>query len=225
MFKSYEEIEEYLKGDKIKCLECGASYKMLGNHLLAKHGISADDYRTQYGIPHSFALYGKGSLEKMSTQMKERLIKDPKYKEQMIKNIIAHQVKPNSWVKSRIRTAAELKRWNDARHTMTKEKFSKILEEMKRSRLSPKEYLQSINYSRQWFTKMTVRFGLEKEVEDIYNNLPFQKLHVEKQKLVNADLIKKIHETVKIEGQRGAARILGVSYHTVHRVINKKRGH
>jgi hypothetical protein len=226
VFKTYEQIEEYLNGDRIKCLECGHTYRMLGNHLLAKHAISAYDYREKYGIPHSYALYGQDSLKMMSEKMQARLNEDPDYKEKQIKNLITHHRIPRDWLKTRKVHPAELQRLDNVRPPMmTQERFLLILKEMKESNLSPREFLKKIDYSKQWLTLMIKRFGLHKELQEIYDNLAFAKLHIEKKKLVNADLITKIHAVVKLKGQRGAARELGISYHTVHRVINKKRGH
>lgn len=42
--------------DALQCRECGTWYRGLGAHLAHKHQISADDYRTRYGLPVSRSL-------------------------------------------------------------------------------------------------------------------------------------------------------------------------
>jgi len=49
-FTSEREVDEYLSGDTIQCLECGLEKKVLGKHL-ARHGINTDSYKIKYGIP------------------------------------------------------------------------------------------------------------------------------------------------------------------------------
>ena len=50
-FKTKAEVAEYLGGDKIICLLCGAAKQKLGSHLLRLHAMSADQYRARYGLP------------------------------------------------------------------------------------------------------------------------------------------------------------------------------
>lgn len=222
VFKTYQEIEDYLKDDRIKCLECGKYYKMLGNHLIAKHDTTADEYRDKYGIPHSHALFGAASLQRMTDQANERL-KDESFKKKVTEVLLVVRPKKNTWVKTRKFAPAELNRLSEIRLSMTKSKFLKILENLRISQSSPKEFLQNIGYSRQWFTKMTKRFGLQAEVKEIYDSLPFQLLHVEKKRIRNKNLIKQVLKTNKKYSQRETAKILGVSYQTVHRIVNNKK--
>ncbi|MEV6156049.1 MucR family transcriptional regulator [Nonomuraea sp. NPDC052129] len=42
---------------KLLCLECGLWFKQLGQHVVAKHDISADDYRRVHELPRGFGLH------------------------------------------------------------------------------------------------------------------------------------------------------------------------
>jgi hypothetical protein len=57
-FKTRDEVEEYLSGDKIECLLCGKSFVALGQHIVKAHDISLHDYKVHFNIPHSYSLIG-----------------------------------------------------------------------------------------------------------------------------------------------------------------------
>jgi hypothetical protein len=54
-FTSEQEVDEYLSGDTIQCLECGVEKKVLGKHLPC-HSLNVDSYKLKYGIPKGRAL-------------------------------------------------------------------------------------------------------------------------------------------------------------------------
>jgi hypothetical protein len=56
------DIERYFSGDTIECLICGRHFKRLQRHLAAKHGLSADDYKKQFGLPWTRGLTSATSL-------------------------------------------------------------------------------------------------------------------------------------------------------------------
>lgn len=72
VFKTKEEIEEYLSQEKITCLLCGRNFKSLGNHLLI-HNYSVEDYKRKYGLPFRKGLMCPANREKNSNQLKQRL--------------------------------------------------------------------------------------------------------------------------------------------------------
>jgi len=49
--KSAAELEAYLSGKVIQCLICGDYFESVGGHVRHKHGITAVDYRVEFGIP------------------------------------------------------------------------------------------------------------------------------------------------------------------------------
>jgi len=55
-FESLDEVRQYLSGDKIVCLFCGKSYKVLGVHVLKIHGVPVDEYRNRYNIPWTYGV-------------------------------------------------------------------------------------------------------------------------------------------------------------------------
>jgi hypothetical protein len=72
-FESIDEVKEYLSGDKIICLLCGKSYKVLGVHLLKIHGVTVDEYRERYRIPWSYGVLCKKSHNVRRKVMAKRM--------------------------------------------------------------------------------------------------------------------------------------------------------
>jgi hypothetical protein len=64
VFKSKQEVHDYLKGDKIQCLLCGKWFKMLATHIVRVHNISVDDYKIKYQIPWTYGLICSDSAKK-----------------------------------------------------------------------------------------------------------------------------------------------------------------
>jgi hypothetical protein len=60
-FKTIQEINEYLSGDRIQCLICCKWYKTLANHLHCKHDMSVREYKLHFNIPltRGYALMSK----------------------------------------------------------------------------------------------------------------------------------------------------------------------
>jgi hypothetical protein len=50
-FRTRREVDRYFGGKTIKCLICGVRLRRLASHLAAKHGMSADDYKSKFGLP------------------------------------------------------------------------------------------------------------------------------------------------------------------------------
>jgi hypothetical protein len=61
-FKTRRDIERYFSGDTIECLICGRHFKRLQTHLIARHGVAADDYKRRFGLPWSRGLTSAASL-------------------------------------------------------------------------------------------------------------------------------------------------------------------
>jgi predicted transcriptional regulator len=49
-------IRASVKPDYLICLECGRKQKTLKRHLRMTHGISAEQYRADYGLPNDYPL-------------------------------------------------------------------------------------------------------------------------------------------------------------------------
>jgi len=79
-FKNRKEIDEYFKGDKIKCLICGGYLKSLAKHLVYKHGITAAKYKKEFGLPWGRGLTADDTKFKASLIMTDRNKKDPRMK-------------------------------------------------------------------------------------------------------------------------------------------------
>ena len=62
VFKTRRDVGRYFSGDTIECLICGRHFKRLQRHLAAKHGLSADDYKKQFGLPWTRGLTSATSL-------------------------------------------------------------------------------------------------------------------------------------------------------------------
>lgn len=72
-FDSIEELDAYVAGEKIQCLECGRWFRALATHLPRTHGMTHDDYRDKWGIPRRYPLAGTSTRETLSTQMREQI--------------------------------------------------------------------------------------------------------------------------------------------------------
>ena len=51
VFKTRRDVARYFSGDTIECLICGRHFKRLQQHLPAKHGLSADEYKNSSDCP------------------------------------------------------------------------------------------------------------------------------------------------------------------------------
>src|SRR5271170_1752534 len=60
-FQTRREVERYFSGKTIKCLLCGRQFRRLWGHLAAKHDMTVDDYRWQFGLPWSRGLTSAAS--------------------------------------------------------------------------------------------------------------------------------------------------------------------
>ncbi len=68
-FQTQSDIDEYLAGEKIQCLECGKWFLSLGTHMSRIHGMTANDYRDKFGLPRSTPLAGQSTRQTLSNQM------------------------------------------------------------------------------------------------------------------------------------------------------------
>jgi ROS/MUCR transcriptional regulator protein len=61
-FKTRRDIERYFGGKMIECLLCRQRFRRLGGHLAAKHEMSVDEYRSQFGLPWTRGLTSAASV-------------------------------------------------------------------------------------------------------------------------------------------------------------------
>lgn len=48
-------------GERLVCHECGQAHRALGTHAWRAHALSADRYRTRYGLPPDTSLLAPAS--------------------------------------------------------------------------------------------------------------------------------------------------------------------
>jgi hypothetical protein len=72
-FNSIDDVREYISKDRITCLLCGKTYKKLGNHLLAIHETTVDEYRNFYHIPWTYGLLCPSSEQAYSKAILKRI--------------------------------------------------------------------------------------------------------------------------------------------------------
>lgn len=70
-FQTLEELDAYVGGQNIQCLECGRWFRGLATHLPRSHGMTHEDYREKWGIPKRYALSGTATREILSLQMRD----------------------------------------------------------------------------------------------------------------------------------------------------------
>lgn len=72
-FSTIAELDAYLGGPQIPCLECGRWYRALATHLPRTHGMSHNDYREKWGIPRRYALADTATRGRLSEQMRDQI--------------------------------------------------------------------------------------------------------------------------------------------------------
>ena len=70
-FTSVYEVDTYLSGDAIVCLECGKDCRALGNHLNSEHQMSSKEYKLKYNIPATRCLMPPDLIKKKAAIMKD----------------------------------------------------------------------------------------------------------------------------------------------------------
>ncbi len=71
-FRTPQDVNDYLSGDRITCLRCGKSYKSLGMHLRV-HGWTDEQYRAFYGLPWTRGLVCSSTREKMEANAAKKV--------------------------------------------------------------------------------------------------------------------------------------------------------
>lgn len=72
-FQSIKELDAYISGERIQCLECGRWFRALGAHLTSAHGMTHHDYREKWAIPRRYPLAGTATREILSSQIQDMI--------------------------------------------------------------------------------------------------------------------------------------------------------
>ena len=64
-------VDKSVKRSLIICLECGKGQKMLKRHLMSGHGLTADDYRTRWGLARDYPLVAPNYAKQRSEMAKK----------------------------------------------------------------------------------------------------------------------------------------------------------
>ena len=67
---SEAELDRYLSGSAIQCLICGDYFASVSSHVLHKHGITAEDYKHEFGIPKKVGVVIKSLSKVFSDNIK-----------------------------------------------------------------------------------------------------------------------------------------------------------
>jgi len=73
MFKTLDQIEDYLGGEKIECLICGKKLSTLGTHLRRMHDWTVEEYKEHFGIPIGRGLVSEKLHQLLQIRAKEKL--------------------------------------------------------------------------------------------------------------------------------------------------------
>lgn len=65
-----KELRKYFDKDKLTCLLCGQLCVQLAAHIGPAHGLTADAYKEQFGIPWTYGLAGKSFRERSALRLK-----------------------------------------------------------------------------------------------------------------------------------------------------------
>ena len=72
MFKSKEEVDAYLSGNKIQCLICGKPLKTMFAHLYWKHNrMTITQYKQRFGLPMSRGVIAKQTKIKIRNNLNQ----------------------------------------------------------------------------------------------------------------------------------------------------------
>lgn len=55
-FKPAVPVKQSVFDDRVVCLACGKSFRVLKRHLHIDHGLNPEDYRQRFGLPRSYPL-------------------------------------------------------------------------------------------------------------------------------------------------------------------------
>ena len=69
-FSTMKELKSYFDKNELTCLLCGKQCVQLVAHIGPAHGLSADAYKEQFGIPWTYGLAGKSFRRRSSLRMK-----------------------------------------------------------------------------------------------------------------------------------------------------------
>jgi predicted transcriptional regulator len=64
-------VRASIKPDYIVCMECGKKQKMLKRHLRTAHGMSPEQYRSDYGLPASYPMVAETYSERRRALARE----------------------------------------------------------------------------------------------------------------------------------------------------------
>ncbi len=64
-------IDKSVKRNEIICLECGNGHKMLKRHLTSAHGLTVEEYRTQWGLARDYPLVAPNYAKQRSEMAKK----------------------------------------------------------------------------------------------------------------------------------------------------------
>ncbi len=64
-------IDKSVKRNEIICLECGKGQKTLKRHLSSGHGVTAEEYRTRWGLGRDYPLVAPNYAKKRSEMAKK----------------------------------------------------------------------------------------------------------------------------------------------------------
>ena len=59
-------VRASVKAEYIVCMECGSKQKMLRRHLRTAHGMTAEEYRKDYGLPDTYPMVAPSYSEQRS---------------------------------------------------------------------------------------------------------------------------------------------------------------
>ncbi len=80
------QVEEYLSQPRLRCLVCGAFFRVLGPHLKS-HSMTADQYRMRFGIPFMCPLACPDAVGHRSRVERERALDNPAYVERRAQHL------------------------------------------------------------------------------------------------------------------------------------------
>lgn len=188
-FTTPEEVYNYFNSERLICLLCGKTYKLLGTHLLI-HGSNVESYREKYGLPYSRGLVGihlkKHKSDRMKKMLSDGVITISKEDGDRYREL-AHKARRRK--AQPYRKSVSIRNGNKGIAKLTNtpiesihgniwkdEDYWKILKIMKDENRAPREVLQDksivIPRSNSFYNKVKTDDVFRKSYFDILDNLP-----------------------------------------------------
>lgn len=204
-FTTREEIDNYLSGDYIQCLECLEMFKSLPFHIWAAHGIRIKNYKIKYGIPLSCGLVGKSTSKKISNHSKQLVERGLVFTDS-VKEAFAETRRKRNQGLGNYGIKAYRKPIKKGCHNTEKELASKAARKQRTKENHLDNYFAALNDA--WDNKKTIKLALKERGYTSQDLRQFMHIHKDEVELIalNKKIIDRGRAGVAKSGYKGVVK-------------------